>query len=168
MTNKWNNRKKKMTENHEEIKKIVDHPDYYNSHPSGIEAIEIVRYMDFNTGSAVKYMWRLGHKDSELKELEKVMWYITDEIETYENLGFFRKIIKTIVKQFSPNKKRNMSSICGGMIDHDVAQSIICICAYELSFGAKALDFLEYGKKYAQKAINLRINKKSEELNGTI
>ncbi len=168
MTNKWKNRKNKMTENHEEIKELVNSPDHYNSHPSGIECCEIARNMEFNTGNALKYLWRLGHKDSELQELKKVLWYINDEIAAYKKLGFFRKIIKRVAKQFSPNRKRDMTVICDGMKDPYVAQSIICICAYEHSFGAKALDYLDYGRRYAQNAVNQRIDKKSEELNGAI
>lgn len=30
----------------------VNHPKHYNSHPSGIECIEVVRHMSFNVGSA--------------------------------------------------------------------------------------------------------------------
>lgn len=62
----------------------VDHPDHYNSHPSGIECIEIVRHMGFNLGSAVKYLWRDGLKDTQvpLQDLEKARWYIDDEIRS--------------------------------------------------------------------------------------
>lgn len=60
----------------------VDHPVHYNVHPSGVECIDIVEHMGFNLGSAVKYLWRAGIKDSEptLKDLEKARWYIDREI----------------------------------------------------------------------------------------
>jgi hypothetical protein len=48
--------------------------------PIGIEAIEIVRHMGFSEGNAVKYLWRLEHKDGPKKNLQKAVWYITDEI----------------------------------------------------------------------------------------
>lgn len=59
----------------------VDHP--YNTHPSGVECIEIVRHMGFNLGSVVKYVWRDGIKDSEvpIQDLEKAAWYLNDEIQ---------------------------------------------------------------------------------------
>lgn len=67
----------------------VDHPKHYNQHPSGIECIEIVRHMGFNLGNVVKYIWRDGHKDTEvpLQDLEKALWYLKDEIETRRSNG---------------------------------------------------------------------------------
>lgn len=67
----------------------VNHPPHYNAHPSGIECIEVVRHMTFNLGSAVKYVWRIGLKpvhdavtpEDDLKDLEKAIWYIKDEIQ---------------------------------------------------------------------------------------
>lgn len=54
---------------------------HYNSHTSGVEAIEIVRYMSFNMGNAMKYCWRAGVKDAEksLQDLEKALYYLRDE-----------------------------------------------------------------------------------------
>lgn len=40
----------------------VDHPAHYNSHPSGIECIDVVENMGFNVGNAVKYLWRADLK----------------------------------------------------------------------------------------------------------
>ena len=62
---------------------LVDHPQHYNSHPSGVECINIVRHHSFNIGSAIKYLWRAGLKQGEpsTQDLEKAVWYIKDEIE---------------------------------------------------------------------------------------
>ena len=38
----------------------VNHPSHYNSHPSGIECIEIARHHNFNIGNTIKYLWRAG------------------------------------------------------------------------------------------------------------
>jgi len=61
----------------------VDHPKHYNSHPSGVECIEIVESMGFCVGNAMKYLWRVGLKESEttIQDLEKAKWYIQREIE---------------------------------------------------------------------------------------
>lgn len=61
----------------------VNHPDHYNSHPSGVECIDIVRHMNFNLGNVVKYVWRAGMKESAptIQDLEKAAWYLADEIE---------------------------------------------------------------------------------------
>lgn len=70
------------------MKDNVNHPDYYNSHPSGIECIDIARHYCFSIGSAIKYLWRAGLKkeqgktdrEKEIEDLEKAIWYIQDRI----------------------------------------------------------------------------------------
>jgi hypothetical protein len=57
----------------------VDHPRHYNNHPSGVECIEIVEYMTFNCGNAVKDIWRSAHKNG-LEDLKKARWYVDREI----------------------------------------------------------------------------------------
>ena len=67
----------------------VNHPAHYNSHPSGIECIEIARHHNFNIGNAIKYLWRAGLKseegmedtDKQIEDLNKAIWYIKDEIK---------------------------------------------------------------------------------------
>lgn len=67
----------------------VEHPDHYTSHPSGIEAIEIIEHYNFNIGSAMKYLWRNGLKnvtnqskiDEQIQDLYKAIWYIRRECE---------------------------------------------------------------------------------------
>ena len=34
----------------------VNHPPHYNSHPMGIECIDVVEFMNFNLGNAIKYV----------------------------------------------------------------------------------------------------------------
>ena len=63
---------------------LVNHPKHYTCHPSGIEAIEIVRHMTFNVGNAVKYCWRAGLKGSTVEDLRKAIWYLTDEVKRLE------------------------------------------------------------------------------------
>jgi hypothetical protein len=58
----------------------VNHPKHYNTNPSGIECIEVVRHMNFNKGNAIKYIWRAGDKGNEMEDLEKAIWYLNDEI----------------------------------------------------------------------------------------
>lgn len=75
------------------MKDNVNHPSHYNSHPSGIECIDIIRYYPFNIGSAIKYLWRAGLKkdlsmndvDKEIEDLEKAIWCINDRINQLKN-----------------------------------------------------------------------------------
>jgi len=62
----------------------VDHPAHYTSHPSGVECIQITRWMNFNLGNAIKYIWRAGNKGNALEDLKKARWYLDDEIKRRE------------------------------------------------------------------------------------
>lgn len=67
----------------------VNHPDYYNNNPSGIECIDVIRHYPFNVGCAIKYLWRAGlkkdaslsDKEKEIEDLKKAIWYIEDRIK---------------------------------------------------------------------------------------
>lgn len=60
---------------------MVDHPKHYNSHPSGIECIDVIEWMSHNVGAAIKYAWRAGLKTNDpIQDLEKARWYIGREI----------------------------------------------------------------------------------------
>lgn len=63
----------------------VNHPAHYTSHPSGIECIEVTRWMNFNLGNAIKYIWRAGNKGNALEDLKKARWYLDDEIKRRES-----------------------------------------------------------------------------------
>jgi Protein of unknwon function (DUF3310) len=88
----------------------VNHPRHYTSHPSGVECIEITRHMGFNTGNAMKYVWRadLKHADGGIEDLEKAEFYIKDEIAK-------RKAEKA--------KKQSGSLIVDGKIDASTLNS---------------------------------------------
>lgn len=64
-------------------------PNYYKSHPSGVQCIDITRHYCFSIGNAIKYLWRAGLKteeglqdrEKEIEDLRKAIWYINDRIE---------------------------------------------------------------------------------------
>lgn len=62
----------------------VNHPRHYTSHPSGVEAIQVCRHMNFNLGNVIKYIWRAGLKSSKIEDLKKARWYLDDEITRLE------------------------------------------------------------------------------------
>lgn len=74
---------------------MVNHPSHYTwlKEKCGIEVIDITRHLDFDTGNAVKYLLRAGHKSEEgmtdkektIQDLKKAAWYINDRIKTIEN-----------------------------------------------------------------------------------
>jgi hypothetical protein len=52
----------------------VNSPKGYNSHPSGIETVEVTEHLSAMLGSAVKYVWRRELKGAEIQDLEKAAW----------------------------------------------------------------------------------------------
>lgn len=72
----------------------VNHSNHYAwlKELCGIEPIDICRHLDFNCGSAVKYLLRKGKKEMNLSEreqrvqdLSKAIFYLQDEIKMLEN-----------------------------------------------------------------------------------
>jgi len=65
---------------------IINHPEHYNQHPSGIECIEVVQHFEFNIGNAIKYLWRAGLKEGTgyKTDLEKAKKYIEFELKRFE------------------------------------------------------------------------------------
>lgn len=53
---------------------------HYNSHPSGVEAIDVVEDLPFNLGNAWKYLQRADEKGATLQDLGKALWYIRREM----------------------------------------------------------------------------------------
>lgn len=73
----------------------VNHPSHYTwlKEKCGIEVIDITRHLDFDTGNAIKYLLRAGHKSEEgmtdqekaIQDLKKAAWYINDRIKQLEH-----------------------------------------------------------------------------------
>lgn len=59
----------------------VNIPTHYRSHPSGIQAVEVTRHLDFDLGNAVKYLMRYLNKGTPRKDLMKAKWYIEDYLK---------------------------------------------------------------------------------------
>lgn len=58
----------------------VNNPKHYTSHPSGVEAIEITRWLRGPYSNACKYVMRgwEGLKGDPIEDLEKAIWYLND------------------------------------------------------------------------------------------
>lgn len=68
---------------------FVDHPGHYNEHPSGVECIDVIEYMTWNIGTAIKHLWRAGLKPGATTEqdLQKAIWYINRELKRIKRDG---------------------------------------------------------------------------------
>ena len=70
----------------EDKKEMVNHPSHYNQ--GGMECIEGLigafgkkEVATFCKINAMKYIWRLGHKDEEAQEIGKIKWYLDKYLE---------------------------------------------------------------------------------------
>jgi hypothetical protein len=57
----------------------VSHPRHYNSHPSGVESIEIKRHLSSDWSDAFKYVFRAELKNGK-QDIEKALWYAKDGV----------------------------------------------------------------------------------------
>ena len=64
---------------------VINHPEHYTQHPSGVECIQVTEHMNFNRGNAIKYIWRAGLKGDAREDLKKAAFYISREIERLSN-----------------------------------------------------------------------------------
>lgn len=76
---------KEMCERIRKEREMVHHPDHYCY--SKYEPKDVIRAwnLNFNLGSAVKYIARLGRKDDPVQELRKAKEFIEFEIEALES-----------------------------------------------------------------------------------
>lgn len=73
------------------VRRVMAHdavsvPQHYNSHPSGVECIEITKHMNYCLGNVIKYVWRAGLKGEAIEDLEKAATYLRYEIERLKSI----------------------------------------------------------------------------------
>lgn len=59
---------------------IIQKARHYNSHPSGVEAIEIGRHLSSDWFNAFKYIFRCDLKNGR-QDIEKALYYAKDGVE---------------------------------------------------------------------------------------
>lgn len=91
---------------------IVNHPVHYNSHPSGVECIEITEHMNYNLGNAIKYIWRAGQKGDQIEDLMKARFYLEREInrQNYMDPGRNQSVPVQLELDFAPVKAAQIPS----------------------------------------------------------
>lgn len=60
------------------LEEEVNTPSHYRSHESGIEAIDITRYLIGDLSNAWKYAMRYEDKNTPKKDILKLCWYLND------------------------------------------------------------------------------------------
>lgn len=76
-------------------KDMIDHPPHY-AEGRKHEPIEVIEDwgLDFNLGTALKYIARAGRKDDIIMDLEKCVWYVQREIRCIKAQREFEMQIK--------------------------------------------------------------------------
>lgn len=59
---------------------MVNNPPHYVDSSITIEPIELLMYLDFCTGNALKYVIRAGKKGDRLEDLKKAQWYLNKSL----------------------------------------------------------------------------------------
>ena len=100
-------------------------PQHYKN-LEGIDCIEISRHLNFDLGNSLKYAWRIGHKDPELQELQKIRWYLNDcakyNIPKFSSGAGKKQVIKLIDEHFHHDKKNIIRKS-----EHNVLMIIIMV-----------------------------------------
>ena len=62
----------------------VNHPPHYTQ--LDVECIDVIAglALGYHEGCAMKYLWRVRHKDDLLTNLKKARWYLDRKIQTLE------------------------------------------------------------------------------------
>lgn len=95
------------------------HPDHYAGE---MKCIDVARWMGFNTGNVVKYLWRCGRKGDPAEDLSKALDYVNFEIEQVR-VGFIRR---------GPNEHFMSLAIEGEEeVPSNLRRAYTAICAYE-------------------------------------
>lgn len=68
----------------EQPKEMVNHPDHYTWHPTGIECVEVIEEFPANIAMGMRYLWRAEHKGKKIQDLRKAIQCIEFEIERAE------------------------------------------------------------------------------------
>ena len=81
----------------------------YNSHPSGVECIEVAEDFNFNLGNVIKYVWRSRYGDEfsdPVLQLKKAEQYLHREIvRLYDELNADGPTIKTAEESAGSQEK---------------------------------------------------------------
>lgn len=112
----------------------VNNPKHYNSHPAGIECIEIARWFAFSRGNAIKYLWRAGLKGAAVEDLKKARWYVCDAREKEPDFD--------LPDAWNGNVSGKLMKACAGFENPVVGSAILHIANEEWPMALRCIDAL--------------------------
>lgn len=68
-----------------QIKEMVNHPSHYNK--GKYEVIDVIEdwKLGFHLGNALKYIARADHKNNQIEDIKKAIWYLDRYLEQQGN-----------------------------------------------------------------------------------
>lgn len=135
---------------------IVNKAAHYNSHPSGVECVELAERLPFNTGNAFKYVFRRGDKGNTVQDLEKAIYYLNRERSHLENI--IRYVPERELPEILVNRQFTLTDLANirKLKDHEPNASACAIYSRIFRDSEKILRYIEglgYAAEYVQRLI---------------
>jgi hypothetical protein len=141
----------------------VNHPPHYTSHPSGVECIELTRWMPFNLGNAFKYVFRAEHKGDIVENYRKAIWYLKDEISRITIEDFKLETIDIYTSSYAQNYMLNLGRVCGAETSQVRASILRVIGFAAFSDRDTTTTVSEEQLQRAAEELDILINKEGEK-----
>ena len=107
--------------NGQTLEQEVNEPKHYRSHESGIEAIEVTRWLQFDLGNCWKYCMRYRDKGTPKKDLKKALWYINDFhnyfIDYNNDSTFIHKVPEDVIEKMCKIIEAEPNKVIKQMLD---------------------------------------------------
>lgn len=116
----------------------IEKSRHYNVDPCGVECIEVVKFLPFCLGNAVKYLWRRDHKESHQIDSDKARYYLRSEKERWAAMRWARKLVAEIlvrrsllriVDKLDSMERRGSKSV--SVIGRNLRLFVVGSCSYE-------------------------------------
>lgn len=126
--------------------KEITNPPHYSWHPSGIEPRDITGAFPHFIGAAIEYLWRHRHKGQPIKDLQKAIECIQNEIVRIEQMigtGEYDVLMGQITGNNCQERETNDDTTEDAPLSYQQMQSAIYDCLAELGSHTKCIHRLE-------------------------
>jgi hypothetical protein len=137
-----------------ETKMSETKPEYYIHASSGVECSNLVRYMSFNIGNAIKYVFRAGLKDKAalILDLEKALEYIKEERRVpvrdllVTNKEAISNDLEKLLQKEAGTKKVAINCLCAAAVCADRGHRLGNLTTAEFAIKQLISDIKKYGE----------------------
>lgn len=121
----------------------VLNPAYYRS-LSSFQIIEIIRYMPFPVGNAIKYIYRNKNKDGVLQDLKKALWYLNDSLDNrvynFQTVEIDDYILEDLFAHQGDFEKTTIQLIIDALKDEELFEEKISLAVQKVSEKIQEID----------------------------